>query len=281
MAFEPASDGPKVLRIWDETIRCTRDLFSENEKLRGLLTRLDEERGCLAQALLSVGGRETDLATLRKQVAEKETEAEQAAARADWLERQIDVLRKRREELEGKLESLEKESQERLRSYVELEQQNTNLANLYVASHRLHSTLDRDEVLAGIQEIIINLVGSEELAVFEVAGDGEMPRVAAAFGLPFHSFAEFPFEAQRAVIQCLETRRITIGQEDATGRVPTACIPLGVGERAVGAIAVFRFLQQKQGIESIDRDLFDLLSTHAGTALYATTLHASREPRIQ
>src|ERR1051326_6404126 len=47
--------------------------------------------------------------------------------------------------------------------YIDVEQQNTNLANLYVATYQLHGTLDRDRVLAAIKEVIINLIGSEEL----------------------------------------------------------------------------------------------------------------------
>src|SRR6476646_9594599 len=55
--------------------------------------------------------------------------------------------------------------------YVDVEQQNTNLANLYVATYQLHGTLDRDRVLGAIKEVIINLIGSEELAIWEVTGE--------------------------------------------------------------------------------------------------------------
>jgi hypothetical protein len=37
-----------------------------------------------------------------------------------------------------------------------------------------------------------------------------------------------------------------------------------------GAIAVFRLLGQKQGLEDIDLQLFDLLASHAATALYSS-----------
>src|SRR6266581_3002413 len=46
-----------------------------------------------------------------------------------------------------------------------LEQENNNLANLYIASYQLHSTLDFREVLQIITEIIINLIGAEEFAI--------------------------------------------------------------------------------------------------------------------
>ena len=45
--------------------------------------------------------------------------------------------------------------------------------------------------------------------------------------------------------------------------------------RVTGAIAIFRLLPQKNGFEDVDRELFELLATHAATALYCTTLHAA------
>jgi hypothetical protein len=41
-----------------------------------------------------------------------------------------------------------------------------------------------------------------------------------------------------------------------------------------GAIAIYRLLPQKSGFEEVDRELFELLATHAATALYCTSLHA-------
>ncbi|HEY0593368.1 MAG TPA: GAF domain-containing protein [Thermoanaerobaculia bacterium] len=264
-----------VLRIWEETKRATRDLLEENRSLRALMAQLQEDRGRLSEELRLAEASGTELAAVQARALEAEAVAEHAAARVEFLERQLDGFRRRREELETRLATLEEESRERLASFIDLEQQNTNLANLYVASYRLHSTLDRNEVLAGILEIIINLVGSEELVVFEMRNGEPIPHVAASFGLPFHSFCEFPFETQSAILHCLERGEIAVDGEDPSGRRPTACIPLGVDGRAVGAIAVFRLLQQKQGIEGIDRELFDLLATHAATALYATGLHAA------
>jgi hypothetical protein len=55
-----------------------------------------------------------------------------------------------------------------------------------------------------------------------------------------------------------------------------ACIPLNLGGEVTGAIAVFSLLSHKAGFEDLDYELFDLLATHAGTALYCTELHATR-----
>jgi hypothetical protein len=276
----PADNDSYVHRIWEETRRRTRELMEENHNLRELMARIDEDRERLSEELRASTVSHADLCALRARIAEAEAEAEQAVARAQWLERQLDGYRRRREELEVRLALLEKESRERMQGYVDLEQQNTNLANLYVASYRLHSTLDREEVLAGIQEIIINLVGSEELVIFEMHPGAVLPMVSKTFGLPFRSFGELPLESQQAILESLERGAVAIADPDPAGRRPTACIPLRVDGEAVGVIVVFRLLQQKQGIEAIDRELFDLLATHASTALYATTLRASARAEV-
>ncbi len=54
----------------------------------------------------------------------------------------------------------------------------------------------------------------------------------------------------------------------------TACIPLKVDGKVTGALALFRLLPQKQGFEAVDHELFDLLATHAATALHASARQA-------
>src|SRR5436305_15297784 len=70
--------------------------------------------------------------------------------------------------LKDRIATIEEESRNYSARYVEVEQQNTNLANLYVASYQLHGTLQRDRVLGALKEIVINLIGSEELVIWEV-----------------------------------------------------------------------------------------------------------------
>src|SRR5687768_11068599 len=76
--------------------------------------------------------------------------------------------------------------------YREMESQNTSLANLYVASYRLHGTLDRSEVLATIQEIVTNLVGCEEMAILETSDTGEALALAVATGIDPEPFQSVP-----------------------------------------------------------------------------------------
>jgi hypothetical protein len=57
-----------------------------------------------------------------------------------------------------------------------------DLASLYVASYRLHATLDRGEALSIVQDIICNLIGSEEIAIFEADDSGAGLSLVASSG---------------------------------------------------------------------------------------------------
>jgi hypothetical protein len=69
-----------------------------------------------------------------------------------------------------------------------------------------------------------------------------------------------------------------IRDNDISASVPfeehlTACVPLKLDGQVKGAVAIFRLLPQKPGIEDLDRELFDLLGSHVAMALYCTSLH--------
>ena len=158
--------------------------------------------------------------------------------------------------------------------YIDVEQQNTNLANLYVASYQLHGTLDRDRVLAAIKEVIINLIGSEELAIWEISG--ETLTLLDSFGIDEKEWERVRIDQQAGLVGLVaETgQRYVSGEAElvGTGREEnlTACIPLKLDDTVIGVIAVFRLLPQKSGFEPIDMEMFDLLGSHAATALYCT-----------
>jgi GAF domain-containing protein len=180
----------------------------------------------------------------------------------------------------GKMESLlkehvaaiEAESRKFAARYVEVEQQSSNLANLYVASYQLHGTLDRLRIVEAIKEIVINLIGSEELLVWE--RDGDLLRCVGSFGVNEGEWDVVPF-GEGIIGLCAETgERFIAGQTmlapDGREEALTACIPLKLDGRVVGAIAVFRLLPQKAGLAPVDHELFDLLASHAASALYST-----------
>jgi GAF domain-containing protein len=158
--------------------------------------------------------------------------------------------------------------------YLEVEQQNTNLANLYVASYQLNGTLDRERLIASIQEIVINLIGSEELGIWELDEELSALWLVGSFGINAPEWAGVPLDSGVIGTVARTGERFVAAEMlvQPFGREEhlTACIPLKLDDKVVGVIGIFRLLQQKQALDPVDFELFDLLTSHAATALYCT-----------
>ena len=172
-----------VRRIARQNARYMRELLRENQELRDLATQLDAERLRLAGEWESVGAITAENRELRAAVDRLGAEMQDALSQLRSTQQQLVVYERQKAELAIRLQDLRSESRKHLEDYLEVEQQNTNLVNLYVAGYRLHSTLDRAEILAGVQEIIVNLVGSEELAILELDEETASPRIVSRLGL--------------------------------------------------------------------------------------------------
>jgi hypothetical protein len=184
--------------------------------------------------------------------------------------------------LQERVTTIEEESRRFSARFVEVEQQNTDLANLYVASYQLHGTLDRQRVLNAVQEIVINLIGSEELAILELEGGGhDVLTLAASVGIDRRSWAAVPIDRGIVGLVARTGERFVNGTSTAARLTCesslTACIPLKLDHRVIGVIAIFGLLPQKEGLAPVDFELFDLLATHAATALFCTRLQRVME----
>jgi len=244
MGKDGKDHGAYADRVREDTLKYAQELLGENEKLRAFARTLEADQQRL--------------------------QAEVAALRDE-----LTGQRRDQERLKGDLAVIEKENRHFSEGYVEVERRNSNLAQLYGASYRLHGTLDRRDVLTVIREIIANLVGSEQIAIFAVTPDGTALTLEDAVGVEV-PFPDIPLGAG-CIGRCAREGEICVpGRDD---RLPheadlSACIPLMLDGEATGAIAIFRLLPQKPGIEDLDREIFELLATHAATALYCATLHA-------
>jgi GAF domain-containing protein len=163
---------------------------------------------------------------------------------------------------------------------LELEQKASRLTLLCGASYRLfQGSLDRREVLLRIREVVADVVGSEEIAVFTVAPDRPVLRLEQSFGIAAR-LPEIAIGAGR-IGRCVERGEPWVagrsGEALAFEADLQAAIPLLAGGRTVGALAIFRLLPQKPQLESHDLDTFELLATHAGAALHCASLLARLE----
>ena len=237
--------GAYVSRVRDDTQRYAGELLHENQRLRTALASAMHDK------------------TLLREVAER--------ARGE-----IEVMKAAEERLLEALDRAEEENRRFVSRYVEVEQENSNLANLYVASYRLHGTLDRREVLDVVQEIVTNLIGCEEIGIFEIDPDGVAVTLVHSCGIDPRAHGKVRL-GEGLIGQAVASGEAYIADAGATAPTEaglTACIPLKLGGRVTGAIALFRLLPQKAELSALDRELFELLATHAATALYCSGLEA-------
>lgn len=176
----------------------------------------------------------------------------------------------------GAMESLREAA---IAEYRHVETQNNSLACLYAATYGLHGTLDLEELLGVIKEIVANLIGSEEMGILEIDSDGKI-QVLDRMGLDLEDLQEIA--SQSGVIHntiesgLLYLRNQEDSEVDSNSRESelTACIPLKVQSQTIGAIAVFRLLPQKRTLESIDYEIIDLLGRQAGIAIHSARLQS-------
>jgi GAF domain-containing protein len=184
------------------------------------------------------------------------------------------------------LRSVETENQQFAERYLEIEEENNNLANLYVASYQLHSTLDPSEVLKVIVEIVINLIGAELFCVYVCEEEEGALKPVASEGSPVSAFPALPL-GSGVVGEAVQDGGVVTGDpmaeqeagSDGVGE-PVVCIPLRVDEKPVGAIVIHKLLQQKDGFSPLDHELFTLMAGHAATAIFASQLYAQSERKL-
>ncbi|HEX8394414.1 MAG TPA: hypothetical protein VF665_18860 [Longimicrobium sp.] len=141
------------------------------------------------------------------------------------------------------------------RALTAAEQRNSDLLKLCVALARLAGAVTPDAVAEALGEIVINVVGSEQFAVFEPGASyplvsmgveaGDLRRIAAQLARP--------------------------GDRDGL----LIRLPLRVGGETVAELAVTGLLPQKAGLDAADAQLLEILSPAAGAALQGARLRAA------
>jgi transcriptional regulator with GAF, ATPase, and Fis domain len=210
---------------------------------------------------------------------EMKTEARKSdAGGTEQLLRDRASLLERLAQLEKRCTEIEEENQDLITKYVKMTQQNESLTNLYVASHQLHSTLDPQEVMARVNEILVNLVGAEEFAVFLVdRTTKELTPVSDETVLQRHAAGELLWEdgILEQVVRTGEAFYLNGQEPRPVG--PLACVPLKIDQDVIGLIAIFKLLTQKDGFTLLDSDILNLMAGHAATAIVTSHMYADAE----
>ncbi len=247
--------GEEFQKLFDRASEFTRDLMESNQQLRAKLLEVQTKQEVAAQS-------PDEWEALRQEFTHKIHNLEEEKTNA--LER---------------LREAEEENRHFAERYVEIEEENNNLANLYVASFQLHATLDSEEVLQTIQEIVINLVGAEVFAVYDYkeAGGGVLKAVASE-GREVEAFPDFVM-GKGIVGSSVEAGETFCGENAYSEDLaePVVAIPLCVQDKPLGAIAIYKLLEQKEQFTTLDHELFSLLGGHAATAILASRLYTHSE----
>ncbi|HEY8430450.1 MAG TPA: GAF domain-containing protein [Sandaracinaceae bacterium] len=232
-------------------VELTEGLLEENKSMRAELAEAQRE-----------------IARLRAQVASDD-------AIRDLL-RKIESLEAERNELLARSTALEDATRRTEHRAVEVEQELHDLANLYIASSHLHSTMSVRGVVRHLKELLQQLVGAEKFAIYLLDPEGRIARPIAFDGYERDALAPVrPGEGAIGEVLMTGVARVHDAVSHGGGLDdPIAVIPLMVRDKAVGAIAIVSLFTQKEVWAAVDRELFNLLGSHAATALIAANLYA-------
>ena len=172
--------------------------------------------------------------------------------------------------LERRVEALETENLQLTERVLGAEQRLVRAAQLYASVAELHKTSDTDEVVTVIKEIVANLLGCEEMGVYDVQPLGPVCTYVDGIGLDANVYGHLP-PAHPVVRSALASRDVVVPSdphaEPLNGLPVFAVVPLVDGNEVCGLVILFSLLRQKTRIDAADRDLLEALATHAGRAL--------------
>ncbi|MBZ0118819.1 MAG: GAF domain-containing protein [Sandaracinaceae bacterium] len=234
-------------------VELTEGLLEENKSLQAQLAESQRE-----------------IARLRAQVASDDAIRD--------LIRKIDSLERERNELLAKSTQLEQFTRQTEDRNYEVEQELHDLANLYIASSHLHSTLSVRGVVRHVKELLQQLVGSEKYGVFLLDEEGK-----TAIPIAFDGVAEgvlgpiLPGEGPIGEVLMTGVPRVADRVEGGSFEAPLAVIPLLLRDRPVGVIAIATVFRQKAVWAPVDHELFKLLGNQAAAALAAANLYAAQD----
>lgn len=253
---ENLASRDEMLQVFKKGAEFTEELLKENERLRFRLAELEAKDASRPDVVVESGSE---------------------------LRNRLQHLEKEKEELAKRYSDVERENREFAERYVAIEQENNNLLNIYVASYQLHSTLDFQEVLGAITEVVLNFIGAEVFWVGVVDETTGRAKVLVTEGI------------DAKVFDGVDLGSGIVGEVSATGmphfvseiedltvdpKAPAICVPLKIKEQVIGVISIYKFLQQKKQLASVDHELFTLLAGHAATALFASKLYTDSKRKL-
>jgi hypothetical protein len=244
--------------IFHSARQATEQLREENATLRGHLAFLQQRQEANPDAEQRILALEQSLLALTHE---------------------RDTLRMELTAMQEVIEESRRENRQFAEQFVTIERQNSNFISLYVASSQLHATLDHQQVLLNIKEIVINLIGADRFGVYLFeAATGEF-RLATGEEMTPEEHAPIPY-AGTIFGQAAATGQLYLAPPEHApldGSQPIAIQPLMISGELVGLLVIYRLLTQKDGFEPVDLEVFALGAAHAAAALMSSQLYLRSE----
>lgn len=141
-----------------------------------------------------------------------------------------------------------------------------------VLQRRMRAAIEDGDAIDAIGDIVLNLIGSEQFAIYRVDKTSTALELLWSHGINESSH-------RTALLGTGPIGRAALADTVSIAGVPpllwsveesdlTACIPLRVDGTLIGAIAIFSLLPQKLSVDALDRDLLTLLGSLAAPALH-------------
>jgi len=221
----------------------------------------DDVRGALDRAGRLLGALESGL--------------DAATARADAADRRARAL-------EVRVAALEQGERELVERLVAAERYGGRLMSLYVATYQLHATLDPNQVQQTIAEIAVNLLGAQRYALLLKSERPGFCDLSVSDGVPRGDASPFQGDiyvgGDPVIDATLADGTLRLG---APGSTPVAVIPLTIQGSVVGVLVLFQLYGHRRPLDDEDRELFDLVSAHAASALLAARAFATTDRKLR
>lgn len=184
--------------------------------------------------------------------------------RISTLEESLQFSRNERAELELKLRHLRSNSLHAEVKIAGLTQHCYELEAVLLASGRLLAALTREEAVSAIQDIVANVIGSEEMALVVLPADNSDPEIIARCGVTEEQCLQIA--AEDGVAARVWRSGMAVYPHSGNSGI-TACVPLRSKGQMVAVLTVFGLLPQKLRLEPMDREIMKFLEHNAGDLL--------------
>jgi hypothetical protein len=241
------------------------------EKRRALLeTYFENGRQIATELVAELDAARRKIVELEEENARLRMQLKSDTAIRDLLNK-IESLERERSELLSRTSQVEQQVRSELERAAAVEQELSNLASLYVATSQLHASLEPQDVIATIGQLLLQFVGAGAYIVYSADGDRLVP--VASEGLQTEQVVEARV-GEGPVGKAFDSSAPFFLQDGAT-EGPMVVVPLRVGDQAVGAVAIMQLLEHKTELDAFDYELLRMVSAQASTAFAAARFAAA------